>query len=142
MAPAVAPVPWTKVTWSIVVERSVTSGVGAPLVIHGSEATLFVALDSEAFDNTTIEVVPDRDYKDAFVKKTGSESLKIGVTPFVRGEHPHMDNFLECVRSRQDPHLSAELGFQAMAAIGMGVQAYRQAKVMQFDRERQAVTSE
>jgi predicted dehydrogenase len=121
---------------------SVTSGVGAPLVIHGSEATLFVAQDSEAFDNTTIEVVPDRDYKDAFVQKTGSESLKIGVKPFVRGEHPHMDNFLECVRSRQDPHLSAELGYKAMAAIGMGVQAYRQGKVMEFDRERQAVTSE
>ena len=50
---------------------SVTSGVGAPLVIHGSEGTLFVAQDSEAFNNTTMEVVPDRDYKDAFVKKTG-----------------------------------------------------------------------
>jgi hypothetical protein len=62
------------------------------------------------------------------------------VQPFVRGQHPHMDNFLACVRSREEPNLSAELGFKAMAAIGMGVQAYREGKVMQFDRERQRVT--
>ena len=74
---------------------SVTSGVGAPLIIHGSEATLFVAQDSEAFNNTAMEIVPDRDYKDAFVKKTGSEKLSVEVQPFVRGEHPHMDNFLD-----------------------------------------------
>jgi predicted dehydrogenase len=120
---------------------SVTSGVGAPLVIHGSEATLFVAQDSEAFDNTTMEIVPDRDYKDAFVKKTGSETLKIEVQPFVRGQHPHMDNFLDSVRSRKDPNLPAELGYKAMAAIGMGVQSYREGKVLQFDKDRHRVTN-
>ena len=80
---------------------SVTSGVGAPLVIHGSQGTMFVAQDSEAFNNTQMEVVPDRDYKDEFVKKTGGETLKIDVKPFVRGEHPHMDNFLEAVRGKE-----------------------------------------
>jgi predicted dehydrogenase len=120
---------------------SVTSGVGAPLIIHGSEATLFVAQDSEAFNNTAMEIVPDRDYKDAFVKKTGSEKLSIEVQPFVRGEHPHMDNFLDCVRSRKDPNLSAELGYKAMAAIGMGVQSYREGKVLQFDRDKGRVTN-
>jgi len=120
---------------------SVTSGVGAPLIIHGSEATIFVAQDSEAFDNTTMEVVPDRDYKDAFVKKTGTERLKIDVQPFVRGEHPHMDNFLASVRSRKDPNLPADLGYKAMAAIGMGVQSYREGKVLQFDRDKGRVTN-
>jgi predicted dehydrogenase len=120
---------------------SVTSGVGAPLIIHGSEATLFVAQDSEAFNNTAMEIVPDRDYKDAFVKKAGSEKLSIEVQPFVRGEHPHMDNFLDCVRSRKEPHLSAELGYKAMAAIGMGVQSYREGKVLQFDRDKGRVTN-
>jgi predicted dehydrogenase len=120
---------------------SVTSGVGAPLIIHGSEATLFVAQDSEAFNNTVMEIVPDRDYKDAFVKKTGSEKLSVEVQPFVRGEHPHMDNFLASVRSRQEPNLSAELGYKAMAAIGMGVQSYREGKVLQFDKDKGRVTN-
>ena len=56
--------------------------------------------------------------------------------PVPRGGHPHMDNFLECVRSRQEPNLPARLGYQAMAAIGMGVQAYRQSEVLFFDRRQ------
>ena len=52
-----------------------------------------------------------------------------------------MDNFLECVRSRQEPNLPAQLGYQAMAAIGMGVQAYRQHEVLFFDRRREKVSN-
>ncbi len=121
-------------SWTMQLACSVASGVGAPLVIHGSEATIFVAQDSESLNNTMMEIVPDRDYKDAFVKKTGAETYKVEVKPFVRGEHPHMDNFLDCVRSRQQPNLSAELGYKAMAAIGLGVQAYREGKVLSFER--------
>ena len=73
-----------------------------------------------------MEVMPDRDYKDDFVKKTGSEEVRIAVQPFVRGEHPHMDNFLDSIRTPAEAELAAELGYSAMAAIGMGVTAYRQ----------------
>ena len=61
--------------------------------------------------------------------------------PIPRGGHPHMDNFLACVRSRQEPNLPARLGYQAMAAIAMGVQAYRQSEVLFFDRRREKVTN-
>jgi predicted dehydrogenase len=126
--------------WTMQLACSVGSGVGAPLVIHGSEGTIFVARDSESLDNTEIEVVPDREYKDDFVKKTGSETVKIPVQPFVRGTHPHMDNFLDCVRSRKSPNLDAETGYRAMAAIGMGVSAYRRGEVLFFDAKRERVT--
>jgi hypothetical protein len=52
-----------------------------------------------------------------------------------------MDNFLESVRSRKEPNLPAKLGYQAMAAIGMGVQAYREDQVLFFDRKREKVSS-
>jgi predicted dehydrogenase len=126
--------------WTMQLACSVGSGVGAPLVIHGSEGTLFVARDSESLDNTEIEVVPDREFKDAFVKTHGVETMKIPVTPFVRGAHPHMDNFLDCVRSRQAPNLDADTGYRAMAAIGMGVTAYRRNEVLFFDHKRERVT--
>ncbi|HEY8535988.1 MAG TPA: Gfo/Idh/MocA family oxidoreductase [Vicinamibacterales bacterium] len=119
--------------WSMQLACSVASGVGAPLVIHGSEATLFISQDSESLNNTEMEIVPDREYRDEFVKKTGVEVLKIPVTPFERGTHPHMDNFLECVRTRQTPNLDAATGYRAMAAIGMGVSAYRQNRALFFD---------
>ena len=125
--------------WTMQLACSVGSGVGAPLVIHGSEGTIFVARDSESLDNTEIEVVPDREYKDDFVKKTGSETVKIAVQPFAPGTHPHMDNFLDCVRSRKAPNLDAETGYRAMAAIGMGVSAYRRGEVLFFDAKRERV---
>ena len=126
--------------WTMQLACSVGSGVGAPLVIHGSEGTIFVARDSESLDNTEIEVVPDREYKDDFVKKTGSETVKIAVQPFARGTHPHMDNFLDCVRSRKAPNLDADTGYRAMAAIGMGVSAFRRGEVLFFDAKRERVT--
>jgi predicted dehydrogenase len=126
--------------WTMQLACSVGSGVGAPLVIHGSEGTIFVARDSESLDNTEIEVVPDREYKDEFAKKTGSETVKIAVQPFTRGTHPHMDNFLDSVRSRKAPNLDADTGYRAMAAIGMGVSAYRRGEVLFFDAKRERVT--
>jgi predicted dehydrogenase len=126
--------------WTMQLACSVGSGVGAPLVIHGSEATLFVAQDSESLTNTEMEIVPDREYKDEFVKKTGVEVMKVAVQPPARGTHPHMDNFLESVRSRQAPNLDAATGYRAMAAIGMGVSAYRRNEVLFFDPKRERVT--
>ena len=126
--------------WTMQLACSVGSGVGAPLVIHGSEGTIFVARDSETLDNTEIEIVPDAEFREEFAKKTGGESLKVPVQPFTRGTHPHMDNFLACVRSRQAPNLDAETGYRAMAAIGMGVGAYRGNEVLFFDPKKERVT--
>ena len=126
--------------WTMQLACSVASGVGAPLVIHGSQATLFIAQNSESLSNTTMEIVPDQEYRDEFRKKTGADTLTIDVQPFARGSHPHMDNFLDCVRSRQEPNLPARLGYQAMAAIAMGVQSYRDQDVLYFDSRREKVT--
>ncbi len=127
--------------WTMQLACSVGSGAGAPLVIHGSRATLFIGQNSENLSNTKMEIVPDQEYREEFVAKAGGQTLEIDVQPVARGAHPHMDNFLECVRSRQEPNLPARLGYQAMAAIGMGVQAYRQHEVLFFDRRREKVSS-
>jgi predicted dehydrogenase len=126
--------------WTMQLACSVGSGVGAPLIVHGSKATLVIGQNSENLTNTQMDLMPDQEYKDEFVKKTGVEAMKIDVQPVPSGTHPHMDNFLECVRSRKEPNLPAQLGYQAMAAIGMGVQAYREHQVLFFDRRRQKVT--
>ena len=52
-----------------------------------------------------------------------------------------MDNFLEAVRSRQEPNFPADLGYKAMAAIRMGVDAYRQNDVLFFDAQREKASS-
>ncbi len=52
---------------------------------------------------------------------------------------PHNENFLACVRTRQQPRLNPTLGFQVQAAIRLGVEAYRESKVKIFDALRQRV---
>ena len=66
--------------WTMQLACSVGSGVGAPLVIHGSQATLFVAQNSESMTNTQMEIVPDQEYRDEFTKKTGADVLKVEVS--------------------------------------------------------------
>jgi hypothetical protein len=48
-----------------------------------------------------------------------------------------MTNWLECIRSREKPHLDAETACRAMVGIKMGVDAYRQQKVVYWDHEKE-----
>ena len=68
--------------------------------------------------------------------------MKIEVPPVPRGAHPHMDNFLDCVRSRQEPNLPARRSaIRRWRPSRMGVLAYRQHEVLFFDCRRQKVTN-
>ena len=57
--------------------------------------------------------------------------------PNAKGTHPHMENFLDAMRSRQEPNLGAELGYKVMAAIRMGVDAYRRQTTVHWDARRE-----
>jgi predicted dehydrogenase len=50
---------------------------------------------------------------------------------------PHTTNFFACVRSRKQPNAHAELGYQIITAIKLGVYAYREGKTKLFDPQTQ-----
>ncbi|MDR3702661.1 MAG: Gfo/Idh/MocA family oxidoreductase [Candidatus Sulfopaludibacter sp.] len=52
---------------------------------------------------------------------------------------PHTTNFFACVRSRKQPNAPAELGYQIISAIKLGVYAYREGKTKLFDPKTQKV---
>jgi predicted dehydrogenase len=52
----------------------------------------------------------------------------------------HMENFLNCVKSREKPTLDALTGFQIMTAIAMGVESFRTGKTMYLDEKTLKVT--
>jgi len=59
--------------------------------------------------------------------KFGLEEQKIAVEQF----DPlvaHMNNFLDCMRSRQKPHLDVETGACAQVLITAAVESYRQGR--------------
>ena len=113
------------------------SGASPLLAVNGTEGRIVIAQKGEDFSHKMIEVLPDNEYRQEFKAKTGEEKLVIECRPNLRGAHPHMDNFFECVRSRQEPNLGAELGYKVMAAIRMGVYSYRQQTTIKWDARRE-----
>lgn len=124
-------------TFTVNLSCSVASGASPLLAVNGTEGRIIVAQKGEDFSHKTIEIVPDHEYRKEFKAKTGEDKLLIECQPNLRGMHLHMDNFMDCVRSRKEPNLGAELGYKVMAAIRMGVDAYRQQTTIKWDARRE-----
>lgn len=121
---------------------SVASGAAPLVAVNGTEGRIIIAENGENFSHSSIEVIPDREYRKEFKAKTGVEKLVIDCKPNERANSPHMDNFLDAVRSRQQPNLGADLGYKVMAAIRMGVDSYRQQKTISWERRAPARRSQ
>ncbi|MBL8168042.1 MAG: Gfo/Idh/MocA family oxidoreductase [Acidobacteria bacterium] len=124
-------------TFTVNLSCSVASGASPLLAVNGTEGRIIVAQKGEDFSHKTIEIVPDNEYRKEFKAKTGEDKLQIECQPNLRGMHLHMDNFMDCVRSRKEPNLGAELGYKVMAAIRMGVDAYRQQTTIKWDPRKE-----
>jgi predicted dehydrogenase len=48
----------------------------------------------------------------------------------------HVGNFLDCMRTRQKPHLDVETGARAVVVINLAVQSYREGKVLYWDEKK------
>ena len=66
--------------------------------------------------------------------KFGSEEIKIPVEQYDMMQ-AHIGNFLQCMRSRQKPHLDVETGARAQAVINLGVQSYREGRLLFWDEK-------
>ena len=48
----------------------------------------------------------------------------------------HVETFLQCVRTREKPHLDVDTGARAQALINLAVQSYREGRVMYWDEKK------
>jgi hypothetical protein len=107
-------------------------------------------VESGEFESSTpyIIVRPEkRVISDDYKARWGEEEVKIPVEQ-VEGEGndddptgKHIENFLDCVRSRQKPTLDVETGARAQVLISMSVQSYREGRVLYFDEASWKVSS-
>ena len=51
----------------------------------------------------------------------------------------HMNNFFDCVRSRQQPNCPFELGFSSAIACRMAITSYRLGRAVRWDSEREQI---
>jgi predicted dehydrogenase len=109
---------------SVVLTSSMANRQGVDDVIRGHEATLY-------FRGSKVVVEPEEEFK--------NERQRLEIAEEPRADH--MTNFLECVRSRQQPHLDAQTGYRVMVAIALGVMSYREGKVIHFDPEKEELAA-
>jgi predicted dehydrogenase len=55
--------------------------------------------------------------------------------------HLHMQNFLDCVRSRKQPNCPFEIGWRSAIACQMAVASYRKGRTVRWDAARQEIVA-
>ena len=103
-------------------------GKGYGIEFHGTEGTMFL-------DRAGFEVFPE--------KRRGKDDKEIARTASIRmeqiddGLHNHVGNFLECVKSRQQPICEIEQGHRSSATCLLGNVALRTRERIEFDAVKQ-----
>jgi predicted dehydrogenase len=124
---------------SLVLSSSMANSKHIPGLIRGNKGTITI-VEHGRFEGFTpnITVEAEEIYQDEFVKKFGGySSVKIPVEETDRDAH--MANFLECIKTRKKPNLDADTAYRAQVAITMGVQSFREGKVLFFDPNKEEV---
>ena len=95
-------------------------------VIYGHKGTI-------TFGGGRVVVTPEVLTPGSFDKRKEATPKTYDLPPSRDAHRDHTDNFFACMRSRKAPNLNAELGYQIMVAIRLGVDAYRERRAMLFD---------
>ena len=124
--------------FQILVQSSQNNAYGPQAMIRGQHATMLLGDDWEGREFSYIRIVPEKPFAGDFKKKFGSEEVRIEGAGN-EGDQKHVDNFFECVRSRQQPNCNADLASKVMTNIGLSVRSYREGKMFYFDPKKEVV---
>ncbi len=121
---------------TVVLTSSMANGQHIPGLIRGHLGTIIMVdhgMFEEPTDHITLRPEP-KAIDEAYIAKFGKDDSQIPV-----GQDDSLDkhirNFLQCVRTREKPTLDVETAACAQVLISMGVESYRQGRVMFFDEK-------
>ena len=119
---------------SVVLSSSMANSQHIPGLIRGHQGTI-IMVDHGKFEGVTdhITIRPEKaTIDDAYKAKFGADESRIPIDQ-VDVERTHFANFLDCVRTRQKPHLDVQTAARAQVLISMAVQSYRERRSLSFD---------
>ncbi len=125
---------------SLVLSSSMANSRHIPGLIRGHEGTI-VMVDHGMFEGRTdhITLLPERRLIDeAYKSKFGGEEQRIPIEQ-KDAMTAHVQNFLDCIRSREKPTLDVDTAMHAQVTISMAVQSYREGKVLYWDEKKMKV---
>jgi len=116
---------------SVVLSSSMANATSTPGVIRGYEGTIDMA--PRGGKGNAIVVTPEKHAAEAFVRKYGMAEARLELEP----RPSHYQNFIDCMRTREQPVLPGLPAYKTMVAIAMSVESYRSGKVLYFDETKQ-----
>jgi predicted dehydrogenase len=123
------------------IQSSQVNENGPMTMIRGTKATIHLSDEWEGPPSRQYDyadIFPESPFASEFVKKYGDDQVRVeGLGN--EGDLKHVDNFLDCVRSRRQPNCPADLGYKVSATSDLSVRSYRNGKVYYFDKEREQV---
>lgn len=121
--------------YNVTVISSQVNEIGPVTLLRGAEATMHLGDEWEGPQGRDIDyarIVPDTPFKKDFMKKWGKDEIIVtGVGN--EGDQKHMDNFFDCIKSRQQPNCHADLGYKVMTHIALSVRSFREGKMFHFN---------
>ena len=74
---------------------------------------------------------------------TGAIEKTYGALPFISDSNPsHMRNWLECLRTRNQPNASVEQGLAQSAAVIMAARAQREGKKLYWNAQTEEIVEQ
>jgi predicted dehydrogenase len=126
---------------SLVLSSSMANSQHIPGIIRGHAGTI-VMVDHGRFESMVpfITVKPEmRGGKavggDPYAEKFGTKEIQIPIDQ-TDPMQAHIGNFLQCMHTREKPHLDVETGARAVVVINLAVQSYREGKTLYWDEKK------
>jgi len=135
---------------SLVLSSSMANSQHIPGLIRGHEGTI-IMVEHGKFEEPTDNIIlrpelvrppsdpahPDAERLPAPFPgyKFGADEIKIPVEQYDMMQ-AHVGNFLQCMRTREKPHLSVETAAHAQILISLAVESYRDGRVKYWDEEK------
>lgn len=116
-------------------------GSQASNILHGP--AFFGQFAAVSIAPGVVEARPERLYADEFRRRAGTDLLRVEVDNLDQqtARTAHMLDFLNCVSTRAQPIFDADFGYRVMVAIKLGVDSYRNGRIMCFDPQSERILS-
>ncbi len=123
--------------YSMTIQSSQVNSIGPVMLLRGTKATLHLGDEWEGpkgRDVTYATLAAEPPFAKEFAARYGKEQVVIeGVGN--EGDLKHVENFVDCVKSRQQPNCHADMGWKVMTAIDLSVRSYREGKIYRYDAQ-------
>jgi predicted dehydrogenase len=137
---------------SLVLSSSMANSQHIPGLIRGHEGTI-IMVEGGQFESVVDHITAKPEVSRRRVSRDAAPEIKPMFDDYKFGTQDqvipvdktdtmatHINNFLDCMRTRQKPHLDVETAACAQVLITMAVDSYRQGRVLYFDEKRWKVS--